>query len=136
MDIRYSCNQKDFKRYTTEEMRREFLIDNLYRPDEVAAVYSHVDRMVVMGIMPVNEILPIDKGVDVWANFGTNFFLARREAGVFNLGGDGFIEADGVKYDLGFEDCLYITKGTKNVGFGSKDQRKTRTVLPRVRAGT
>ena len=26
MDIRYSCNQKDFKRYTTEEIRKEFLI--------------------------------------------------------------------------------------------------------------
>ena len=29
MDIRYSCNQKDFKRYTTEETRREFLIETL-----------------------------------------------------------------------------------------------------------
>ena len=27
MDIRYSCNQRDFKRYTTEETRKEFLID-------------------------------------------------------------------------------------------------------------
>ena len=26
MDIRYSCNQRDFKRYTTEEVRNEFLI--------------------------------------------------------------------------------------------------------------
>ena len=37
MDIRYSCNQRDFKRYTTEETRREFLIENLYVPDEVVA---------------------------------------------------------------------------------------------------
>ena len=28
MDIRYSCNQRDFKRYTTEEIRQEFLIEN------------------------------------------------------------------------------------------------------------
>ena len=46
MDIRYSCNQKDFKRYTTEEMRDEMLITGLYKADEVVAVYSHVDRMV------------------------------------------------------------------------------------------
>ena len=26
MDIRYSANQRDFKRYTTEEIREEFLI--------------------------------------------------------------------------------------------------------------
>ena len=30
MDIRYSCNQKDFKRYTTEEMRDEMLLTGLY----------------------------------------------------------------------------------------------------------
>ena len=54
MDIRYSANPNDVKRYTTEELRKEFLIENLYRPDEVVAVYSHVDRMVTLGCMPVN----------------------------------------------------------------------------------
>lgn len=121
MDIRYSANPNDVKKYTTDQLRREFMITDLYQPDTVQATYSHVDRMVIMGIMPVNEVVPIDKGLDVWANFGTNFFLERREAGVFNLGGDGFIEADGVRYELGFEDCLYIAKGTKNVSFGSAD---------------
>ena len=46
MDIRYSANQRDVKRYTTEELRNEFLIQDLYRTDEVVSVYSHVDRMV------------------------------------------------------------------------------------------
>ena len=66
MDIRYSVNQRDFKRYTTEEVRGEFLIENLYKKDEVVAVYSHVDRMVTLGCMPVNETVSIDKGIDVW----------------------------------------------------------------------
>ena len=48
MDIRYSCNQRDFKRYTTEETRNEMLITGLYKADEVVAVYSHVDRMVTL----------------------------------------------------------------------------------------
>ena len=61
MDIRYSCNQKDFKRYTTEEMRDEMLITGLYKADEVVAVYSHVDRMVTLGCMPVHETVSIDK---------------------------------------------------------------------------
>ena len=123
MDIRYSAHPKDVARYTTEELRKEFLITDLYQPDTVQAVYSHVDRMVVLGIMPVEKALPIDQGIDVWANFGTNFFLERREAGVFNLGGPGFIEADGVRFDLGFEDCLYIAKETKDVRFGSLDKK-------------
>ena len=119
MDIRYSANPNDVKRYTTEELRKEFLIENLYEPDQVRAVYSHVDRMVVLGIHPVTKEVPIDQGIDVWANFGTNFFLERREAGVFNLGGPGSITVDGEKYGLGFEDCLYITMGAKDVTFAS-----------------
>ena len=121
MDIRYSAHPRDVKRYTTQELREEFLIEDLYRPDQVAAVYSHVDRMVTLGCMPVKETVSIDKGIDVWANFGTHFFLERREAGVFNLGGPGSITVDGEKYDLGFQDCLYITMGAKNVTFSSAD---------------
>ena len=123
MDIRYSANQRDVKHYTTEELRDEFLIQDMYKPDEVTATYSHVDRMVVLGIMPVEKTLPIDQGIDVWANFGTHYFLERREAGTFNLGGPGVVEADGVKYELAFEDCLYITKETKTVTFKSADPK-------------
>ena len=119
MDIRYSCNPQDVKRYTTEELRKEFLISGLYRPDSVTAVYSHVDRMVTLGCMPVNETVPIDKGIDVWANFGTHYFLERREIGIFNIGGDGTITVDGKPYPLGYKDCLYITRGAKEVTFAS-----------------
>ena len=121
MDIRYSAHPKDVARYTTEELRKEFLITGLYKPDEVVCVYSHVDRMVTFGCMPVHEVVPIDKGLDVWGNFGTKFVLERREIGIFNLGGSGVIMADGVRYQLGYKDCLYITMGTKEVTFASDD---------------
>ena len=124
MDIRYSCNQRDFKRYTTEETRNEFLITGLYKADEVVAVYSHVDRMVTMGCMPVHETVSIDKGIDVWHNFGTHFLLERREIGIFNIGGDGKISVDGTVYELGYKDCLYITMGAKEVLFSSNDAEK------------
>ena len=121
MDIRYSANQRDFKRYTTEETRNEFLIENLYVPNEVVAVYSHVDRMVTLGCMPTTEEVPIDQGIDVWANFGTSFFLERREIGIFNIGGAGVIKADGEEYTMNYKDCIYITMGTKEVTFKSLD---------------
>lgn len=121
MDIRYSANQRDFKRYTTQETRDEFLIQNLYAANEVVAVYSHVDRMVTLGCMPTTESVSIDKGIDVWANFGTKYFLERREIGIFNIGGEGTIKADGEEFLMGYKDCLYITKGTKEVTFTSKD---------------
>ena len=119
MDIRYSANQRDFKFYTTDEIRDEFLIQDLYQPDTVVAVYSHVDRMVTLGCMPVEEAVSISKGIDVWANFGTDYFLERREIGIFNIGGAGKIKADGEVFEMGYKDCLYITKGTKEVTFES-----------------
>ena len=121
MDIRYSANPEDVKCYTTQELRDEFLIENLYQPDQVVAVYSHVDRMVTLGCMPVKEAVSIDKGIDVWANFGTHYFLERREIGMFNIGGDGTVTVDGTVYELGYKDCLYITMGAKEVIFASKD---------------
>lgn len=124
MDIRYSTNQRDFKRYTTEETRNEFLIENLYKPDEVIAVYSHVDRMVTLGIMPVNDVIPINKGIDIWANFGTTFFLERREVGFFNIGGAGKVTVDNKVYSLGYKDCIYITKGAREVLFQSNNKEK------------
>lgn len=124
MDIRYSVNPEDFRRRTTEELRREFLIDRLYVPDEVVSVYSHIDRMVTLGCMPVTEKVAIDKGLDVWKNFGTGYFLERREIGIFNIGGDGTVTADGAEYRLGCKDCLYIAKGTEKVTFESADGAK------------
>ena len=121
MDIRYSANPGDVKRFTTEEMRSEFLVSGLYVPDEVVATYSHVDRMVVLGIMPVNEAVPIGKGIDTQANFGTDFFLERREAGFFNIGGKGVCTVDGIDYIMDNRDCVYIAKGSREVAFRSSD---------------
>lgn len=123
MDIRYSCNQRDFKRYTTQEIRREFLIENLFVPDQVVPVYSHVDRMVTLGVMPVDEKVPLDKGIDIWHNFGTRYFLERRELGLYNVGGCGRVTVDGTVYELGYKDCLYITMGAENVVFETADPK-------------
>jgi len=119
LEIRYSVNPEDFKGYHTEEMRKEFLIENLYLPDKVVSVYSHVDRMVTLGCMPVNDTVSIDKGLDVWKNFGTSYFLERREIGIFNIGGAGSIFVDDMEYPMGVEDCLYIAKGARKVLFKS-----------------
>ncbi len=121
MDIRYSCNQRDFKRYTTEETRREFLIEKLFVADETIAVYSHVDRMVTLGVMPVTKAVSIDQGIDIWKNFGTEYFLERRECGLFNVGGAGRVLVDDDVYELGYKDCLYITRGARKVMFESAD---------------
>lgn len=98
MDIRYLTNPKDVRNYNTDELRKEFLVQNLYVPDEVVGVYSHADRVVVLGIYPVHETVSVSQGINVKKDFGTQYFLERREAGVFNIGGKGKIIADGQEY--------------------------------------
>ena len=78
--------------------------------------------MVTLGCMPVKEHVSIEKGIDCWKNFETHYFLERREIGIFNIGGSGSITADGVEYHLDYKDCLYITKGTKEVIFASDNE--------------
>lgn len=115
MDIRYSVNQQDFKRYTTDEIRKEFLIDTVFVADDVTAVYSHVDRMVTLGAMPVKERLDIEKNIDCWKNFGTRFLLERRELGIINIGAAGKVYADEKVYEMGNLDALYLPMGTKKI---------------------
>ena len=122
MDIRYSANPQDVKRYTTQELRDEFLITGLYEPDAVKATYSHVDRMVVMGHHARRRARPpLTKGSTYGIISAPNIFWSAGEAGVFNLGGRGSVEVDGIRYDLGYEDCLYISMGAREVCFSSQD---------------
>ncbi len=121
MDIRYSTGKEPFKRMNTTELRDEFLITDIFKNDDVSAVYSHVDRIVTMGVKPVNETVKLDKNIDSWKNFGVNYLLERRELGAINIGGKGKVIADGVAYDMEHFDGLYLPKGTKEVAFSSEN---------------
>ncbi len=124
IDIRYSTGKEPFKRMTTEELRDEFLITNIFKADDMSCVYSHVDRIVTMGCMPVKEKVAVDKGIDCWKNFGAKFLLERRELGTINIGGDGIVTVDGKSYDVNNYDALYVPMGSKEVFFESKDAAK------------
>ena len=99
-ELRYASHPADAKHYDTARNRKEFLIPTLFTADEVNMVYSMYDRMVVGGAMPVDEVLPLE-AIDP---LKAEFFLSRRELGIFNVGGCGVVEVDGVKYELGFKE--------------------------------
>ena len=129
MDIRYSVNQRDVKRYTSQELRNEFLIEKVFIEDDVTAVYSHVDRVVTLGALPKTQKLNIEKNIDCWKNFGVHTFLERRELGIINIGGEGTVyvtDAQGAAqtYDMGTLYGLYLPMGTKKVEFESLDRQK------------
>jgi len=118
MDSRYITNPKDAKFYTTERLRNEFLISDLFIQGAIKAVYSHNDRFIVGGICPEGkEPISLDLGKDLSADY----FLAGRELGVFNIGSEGVVEADGVKFFLGNREALYVGKGTKEILFNNSD---------------
>ena len=119
MEVRYSVSPKEAQRMNTEEMRENFLIENLFVPGEIKFVYSHVDRIIVGAAVPTEQAISIQGSKEL----GTDYFLERREMGVINIGGPGVIVADGVRVEMETKAGLYIGKETKKVSFESVDAK-------------
>jgi 4-deoxy-L-threo-5-hexosulose-uronate ketol-isomerase len=117
MEIRNAVHPEHAVLFDTAELREQFLIQNLFTPDEVKLVYSYFDRLIVGGICPVKPLtLEVDEKV-----IGTSHLLDRRELGVINVGAAGAVTVDGQKYDMSPKDGLYIGMGAENLEFSSAD---------------
>lgn len=116
-ETRYSHAPEDIRHYSTEELRREFLVEKVFVPGEIKLTYTHDDRQIFGGVTPTNEALEIILSKEL----GVDYFLERRELGVINIGGDGFITIDGEKEPMKKQDGYYIGKETKSVLFESAD---------------
>ena len=115
MEVRQASNAKDVKHYTTERLREEFHISGLFTKDNVRMVYSHIDRIITAGLMPVHQTLALEAGKELAADY----FLQRREMGCINIGGKGTITVDGVEYEMNPRDGIYIGMGNKEITFKS-----------------
>ena len=118
IELRYAAHPEDVKTWGTSRLRKEFLIENIFVPEEISLVYSLYDRYIVGGAMPVKKKLFLESAEEL----KSENFLERREMGIINAGGDAMIETEGTLYKLGFKEALYLGKGTKNVIFSSADQ--------------
>ncbi len=116
-EIRYASHPDDAKKYDTGRLRKEFLVENLFVTNEVNMVYTLFDRLVVGGAMPVNETLTLE-AIDP---LKSEFFLSRRELGIYNIGGAGKVVVAGVEFELGYKEALYLGSGDRNVSFESND---------------
>ncbi len=117
---RFATNPQDFKSYDTERIRKDFLLDNLFEKDSINLVYSHYDRYIVGGAMPVEKKLDLETIDPLKADY----FLERREMGVINIGGKGTIDVDGKSNQLDYKEALYIGRGSKKVVYSSDDKNK------------
>lgn len=117
MDIRYSPNLVDYQDLDTSALRSAFLVDSLFTEGRIELVYSDADRAIIGSAVPTNVALKLSADAELRAAC----FCERREVGVLSIGGDGAVEIDGTRYELGKLDCLYIGRGSKEVTFSSRD---------------
>ncbi len=114
-EVRYAISPNETKKLTTEGLRQEFLIQNLMESDTLNLVYTHFDRYIVGGAVPIKSALKL-KTIDP---IKSEYFLERREIGIINVGGAGSVTVDGKKYELEYKEALYIGRGNKDVVFSS-----------------
>ena len=116
-ETRYASSPKAVKAYDTNQLREEFLIENLMEEDKLVFVYTHYDRYIAGSAVPLSPIK-----LETIDPLKSNYFLERRELGIINVGGDGSVEVDGVVFQLTLKDALYIGSGIKDVVFKSDDK--------------
>lgn len=119
-NTRYASNPASVKALNTQELRDEFLIQNVIIKDELKWTYSHYDRYMVAGIKPVEKAITLET-IDP---LKSSFFLERRELGIINIGDSGFVIVDGTTYTLEHKEALYLGQGNKAVTFSSKSAEK------------
>lgn len=119
-EVRYASHPQDAKQYDTARLRKEYLVEKVFSADEVNMVYTLYDRLVVGGAMPVKETLTLE-AIDP---LKSEFFLSRRELGIYNVGAAGKVIVDGVVFELNFKEALYLGAGDRKVTFESIDAAK------------
>lgn len=116
--FRYASNPSDVVGYDTQKIREQFLIENLFTPEDINLIYSMHDRYIVGGIMPVNDKLKLE----TIPYLKSENFLDRRELGIINVGGKGIVSVDGEVFELNKKEALYVGSGAKEVIFSSSEE--------------
>ncbi|MCD8173289.1 MAG: 5-dehydro-4-deoxy-D-glucuronate isomerase [Alistipes sp.] len=117
IEERWGTHPDDVKHYDTAQLRKEFLVERLFEADSVLMTYTHNDRLIIGGALPVNEALKLET-VDL---IRSEYFCERRELGVICIENTGTVTVDGTVYRLGYKDAVYVGRGARDVVFASDD---------------
>ena len=117
MEQRYATSPEQLPGMATEEIRRRYLAPGLLADDAVNAVYTHHDRVVLLGVSPVTTSVTLP----TFPEIRSEYFFEHREAGVVNVGGPGMVTVDGTVHRLAHGSCLYVGRGSQEVEFASTD---------------
>lgn len=116
MRVRHPTHPDQIPGMDTDQLRAHYLVEQLFPADEVAAVYTHQDRMVVAGTAPAPGRAVSLPSFDP---LRSSYFCERRELGVVNVGAAGTVTVDGETFRLGPRDGLYVGRGARDVLFAS-----------------
>jgi len=117
MQIRQPIHSEHARTLDTAGLRRHFLVEQLFVPEQATLTYSQIDRIIVGGIHPVHQAVRF--APELGKHTGTDFFMQRRELGLINIGGAAVVHADGQRYDVGPREALYIGQGARELSFES-----------------
>ncbi|MDR1505031.1 MAG: 5-dehydro-4-deoxy-D-glucuronate isomerase [Prevotella sp.] len=120
IEERWGTHPNDVKNYDTTQLRKEFLVEKLFEADSVLMTYTHNDRLIIGGALPVKEALKLET-VDL---IRSQYFGERRELGIICIEGEGVVTVDGKDYSMAFKDAVYVGRGSKEVTFKSNDAAK------------
>src|SRR5947209_13234695 len=97
-----------YEMMNTEEMRETFLLEGMFQPGEIEFAYVDLDRTVIGSAVPTSNALMLETEPELRAEY----FLERRELGVFNVGAAGSVTVDGTRFDMDKLTCLYVGLGS------------------------
>ncbi|WKB53811.1 5-dehydro-4-deoxy-D-glucuronate isomerase [Eleftheria terrae] len=120
MEIRQAIHSEHARQLDTAGLRKQFMVEAIFRPGEITLTYSHIDRIIVGGIQPTTG--PLVFSPELGRHTGTDYFLERRELGLINIGGDAVVKVDGQTFDVAAQEALYIGKGAREVEFLSRNE--------------
>ena len=124
-NVRWATGPEDAKHYTTDRLRKEYLIEKVFATGEVNWTYTFYDRFLIGGAEPTTTPLKLTSIAPLYVDEskGTSgrTLLDNRELGIINIGGNGIVTVDGKKYELGFQEALYVGKGAKEIIVASKN---------------
>ncbi|MEP6703414.1 MAG: 5-dehydro-4-deoxy-D-glucuronate isomerase [Acidobacteriota bacterium] len=119
----YATSPRALHGATNEDLREQYLVDNLFVPGEIRLNYLHYERFVIGGAVPIDKPISLPIQTEPKSAEGRPF-LERREIGIVNVGStSGTVMVDDHPIVLKPRDAVYVPMGSESVTMESADPK-------------